>query len=401
MTSRSVLVFDYFQYWLIIICVLIIILSVYPMYKDIYREHFSSLIISWVLNSNLVLNLSGRTNMVHFFILFEISIIPIFIIIINWGYQPEKVKAAYALFFFTAVSASPLLVIILLRATYTLRSNVSVLLDFRSSRFYSSIQIVFFLTGFLVKLPVYGLHLWLPLAHVEAPVYGSIILAGILLKLGGLGIIRFSCYISCLNFNYVIVFTRLIGMLLVGGVCLQSTDLKKIIAFSSVAHIAFCIFLLIMKTKTRVWVGFRIFIVHAFSSSGMFFVVYYFYLETRSRNILINSGMLGRKPLLRLFWLATIIASLGAPPSVNLLAEIWALMVSFLILYKFVIILIIRFILGSCYHVILYRRIIQGKSLWSSITVIGNSSSVRINFVSFLHLLLSTIPIFALRVYTF
>ena len=90
-------------------------------------------------------------------------------------------------------------------------------------------------------------------------------------------------------------------MLLVGGVCLQSTDLKKIIAFSSVAHIAFCIFLLIMKTKTRVWVGFRIFIVHAFSSSGMFFVVYYFYLETRSRNILINSGILGRKPLLRLF----------------------------------------------------------------------------------------------------
>merc|ERR1712039_179751 len=102
--------------------------------------------------------MGGRTNMVHFFILFEISIIPIFIIM-NWGYQPEKVKAAYALFFFTAVSASPLLVIILLRTTYTLRSNVSVLLDFRSSRFYSSIQIVFFLTGFLVKLPVYGLHL--------------------------------------------------------------------------------------------------------------------------------------------------------------------------------------------------------------------------------------------------
>ena len=400
-TSRSVLVFDYFQYWLIIMCLLIIILSIYPIYKDIYREHFSSLTISWVLNSNLVLSLSGRTNMVHFFMLFEISIIPIFIIIINWGYQPEKVKAAYALFFFTAVSASPLLVIILLRNTYTLRSNVSVLSDFRSSRFYSRIQIIFFLTGFLVKLPVYGLHLWLPLAHVEAPVYGSMILAGILLKLGGLGMIRFSCYISCLNFNYIIVFTRLIGILLVGGVCLQSTDLKKIIAFSSVAHIAFCIFLLIMKTKTRVWVGFRIFIVHAFSSSGMFFVVYYFYLETRSRNILINAGMLGRKPLLRLFWLATIIARLGAPPSVNLLAEIWALIISFLVLYKFVIVLIVRFILGSCYHVILYRRIIQGNSLWNSISVIWNSSSVRINFVSFLHLLLSTIPILVLRVYTF
>merc|ERR1719211_812773 len=152
------------------------------------------------------------------------------------------------------------------------------------NNFYRSAIAFIILIRFLVKFPLYCLHLWLPLAHVEAPVYGSIILAGILLKLGGLGIIRFSCYISCLNFNYVIVFTRLIGMLLVGGVCLQSTDLKKIIAFSSVAHIAFCIF-----------------IVHAFSSSGMFFVVYYFYLETRSRNILINSGILGRKPLLRLF----------------------------------------------------------------------------------------------------
>merc|ERR1712217_941127 len=103
--------------------------------------------------------MAGRTNMVHFFILFEISIIPIFIIIINWGYQPEKVKAAYALFFFTAVRAGPLLLVLIRNFYFTLHLEINYSHGPQPDRFYFSIQSILLLTGFLVKLPIYGAHL--------------------------------------------------------------------------------------------------------------------------------------------------------------------------------------------------------------------------------------------------
>lgn len=96
-------------------------------------------------------------------------------------------------------------------------------------------------------MPLYGVHFWLPLAHVEAPVYGSMILAGILLKLGGIGMLRFFSYLRSLRLNNFLALVRLFGMLLVGRGCLFITDLKKIIAFSSIAHIGLAISLLVFK----------------------------------------------------------------------------------------------------------------------------------------------------------
>ena len=313
------------------------------------------------------------------------SVLPIFIIILGWGYQPEKINAAYALFFFTVVLAAPLVVILLLSFSYILNLDRVFINSTLRLRYYGSTQRVLILAGFLVKMPLYGVHFWLPLAHVEAPVYGSMILAGILLKLGGIGILRFFPYLRSLRLNNFLALVRLFGMLLVGRGCLFITDLKKIIAFSSVAHMGLAISLLVFKFHLGVWVAYLILNVHAFRSSAIFFVVYYFYLITNSRNLLINTGLLSLHPIMRFFWLLAIIARLGAPPAINLLAEIWALIVRFIILFKYSLIIVSSFILGRVYHFILYSTMAQGVTLWQSINLSPKFFSIGVYSVSGYH----------------
>ena len=255
------------------------------------------------------------------------------------------------------------------------------------SRFYSALQSTVLIGGFLVKLPIYGVHLWLPLAHVEAPVYGSIILAGILLKLGGIGLLRFNSFLSNLKASNIFIIVRLIGIILVGITCLFLTDLKKVIAFSSVAHIGFSIIFLRIKRQSSIIIGVMILLAHGFRSSGMFFIVYIFYLNSNSRNLILNIGMLRIQPLLGFFWLMIIVSRVGGPPSINLVAEIWAFMLRFILLFKYTIILIVRFMLARIYHFIIYRTITQGESMWESDKISVQWSHVGTLLVSFIHII--------------
>lgn len=196
--------------------------------------------------------------------------------------------------------------------------------------------------------------------------YGSIILAGILLKLGGIGLLRFNSFLSNLKASNIFIIVRLIGIILVGITCLFLTDLKKVIAFSSVAHIGFSIIFLRIKRQSSIIIGVMILLAHGFRSSGMFFIVYIFYLNSNSRNLILNIGMLRIQPLLGFFWLMIIVSRVGGPPSINLVAEIWAFMLRFILLFKYTIILIVRFMLARIYHFIIYRTITQGESMWES-----------------------------------
>ena len=177
--------------------------------------------------------------LIHFYFLFELSLIPIFLIIIGWGYQPERLTAGKSIFLYTACASLPLLVLLILMSS----NNPNVYGLFVHSIFYcslnSNILSLFLILAFLVKFPLFGVHLWLPKAHVEAPVSGSIILAGILLKLGGFGVYRLSGVLSSINFILFITSSfGLVGGRVIALACVQQTDIKVLIAYSSVGHIS-------------------------------------------------------------------------------------------------------------------------------------------------------------------
>ena len=387
--SGNYLIMDFLQYWIRIICLLILIMSTQASLQDMKRFNYNLLKLLFLVNFYLVIIFIGTQNLFNLFIIFEMSIIPIYIVILGWGYQPEKIKAAYALFFFTAVTASPIVTTLTYFYTGGRRIFLPDLRSYFHLSFYGEALNFMLLCGFLVKLPIYGLHLWLPLAHVEAPVYGSIILAGILLKLGGLGILRLSSRITSYSNLNTIVGVSLLRVALVGATCLYTTDLKKIIAFSSVSHMAFTVMFLMRINKVRGVSCMLIMIAHAFRSSGIFLIVYMFYISTHSRNLLANTGVLVVYPYTAFIWLIIIISRLGGPPAINLLAEVWCIVYRFIGFYKLFLLVIMGFMLSRGFHFILYRTLSQSNTSWDLNSFRDSTTSAAFSLIALFHVVYS------------
>lgn len=154
--------------------------------------------------------------------------------------------------------------------------------------------------AFFIKIPIYLFHVWLPKAHVEAPVYGSIILAGVLLKIGRYGLIRFLEILVRLGvkYNYVIFSVGIIGGLLVRIVCLVQIDLKRLVAYSSVVHMNIILCSLITLNKIGFIRSYIMMISHGLCSSGLFYIVNLYYERSGRRLLILNKGMIGKLPSL-------------------------------------------------------------------------------------------------------
>jgi NADH-ubiquinone oxidoreductase chain 4 len=306
--------------------------------------------------------------------IFELSILPIFIIITGWGYQVERLNARLSLMFYTLSASIPLLIVLIwLNNLWSCKSINIILINttINLSRVAFLIT-VFILLAFAVKLPIFGVHVWLPKAHVEAPVFGSMILAAVLLKLGSYGLWLFNIVVFSFEQINFWVSISLVGRVLVSRICVRVSDLKIIIAYSSVTHMGLMFSALITNRFFGAIGSLLIIVAHGARSSGMFLISYYLYQNSHSRRLLLTKGILCWSHYVRVFWFLVLISNMAAPPTLNLLSEILIIGRIALLRKRSTLIIILVVLLRTSYSLIIFRSTTHGKSRISAYTFMLN-----------------------------
>ena len=301
-------------------------------------------------------------DMVLFYIFFEAILIPMFLIIGIWG-GPRKVYAAFKFFLYT-LAGSVLFLIALLAMIYTAgTSDMRVLTE---TAFDVGMQYwlwIALFASFAVKVPMWPLHTWLPDAHVEAPTAGSVILAGVLLKLGGYGFIRFSLPMlpEATEFFTPFVYTlSVVAVIYTSLVALMQRDMKKLIAYSSVAHMGFVTIGLFTLTTQGTEGGIMVMLSHGVVSAALFLCVGVVYDRMHSRDIDAYGGLVHRMPVYAFVFMIFTMASIGLPGTGGFVGELLVLIGIFQVNTWVAALSALGVILGAAYMLWLYRRVIFG-----------------------------------------
>nr|ALH07414.1 NADH dehydrogenase subunit 4 [Carcharias taurus] len=269
----------------------------------------------------------SATEMIMFYIMFEATLIPTLIIITRWGNQTERLNAGTYFLFYTLIGSLPLLIALLLMQNNLGTLSMTIMQHSQNPNptlWANKLWWMACLIAFLVKMPLYGVHLWLPKAHVEAPIAGSMILAAVLLKLGGYGMMRIIVMLNPLTkeMAYPFLILAIWGIIMTSSICLRQTDLKSLIAYSSVSHMGLVAGAILIQTPWSFAGAITLMIAHGLISSALFCLANTNYERIHSRTMLLARGMQIIFPLTATWWFLASLANLALPPSPNLMGEL-------------------------------------------------------------------------------
>nr|UKA77693.1 NADH dehydrogenase subunit 4 [Platydemus manokwari] len=364
----------------------------------IYLLEFNSISFLFVFLSNfllffLIIAFMAKSAL-YFILFFEGSFIFIFMIIMLWGHNPERIEALNYFLIYSLVGSVPL-IIFYVEASVNVSSgqhfmfnwyhyfcswdledlecdSFSGCLDSGSywqplNVFYSQIIYYFFwMLIFFIKFPIFGLHLWLPKAHVESPVYGSMLLAGILIKLGVVGILRFIYSLNYFTFLWVLVgniyYYAGFGLILVSFICSRQWDLKSFVAYSSVVHMSLIIFSIFSGCYLSVFGCLLMSFAHGLCSSSLFLNLNGFYLISGSRSVYLNRGFLYLCPCLSMFWFLLTSANCSLPISLNFFSEVFLVFSGVFLNFSSIYVFFFNIFFCGLFCIFLYLYCSHGKS---------------------------------------
>jgi len=319
--------------------------------------------IAFLVLETLMVGTFCSLDLVLFYLFFEGGLIPMFLIIGIWG-GPRRVYATFKFFLYTLLGSVLMLLGIMAMYWESGTTDIAVLLHHAFPREMQPWLWIAFFASFAVKMPMWPVHTWLPDAHVEAPTAGSVVLAAILLKMGGYGFLRFSLPMfpfASHDFAPFIFTLSVIAIIYTSLVAMVQDDMKKLIAYSSVAHMGFVTMGIFAATSQGVAGGIFQMISHGVVSAALFLCVGVVYDRMHSREISTYGGLVNRMPVYAVVFLLFTMANVGLPGTSGFVGEFLSLLGTFRSNVVVATLATLGVILSACYALWLYRKVVLGR----------------------------------------